>query len=98
MSKKIVSLLLIITLCFSLITPAFAAGAHAMDTPDCSEEALRVSDEFAAAYPEGSFNLISVSVETHEYSGSVAFDIIRQGGSSGKVAVTIKAIDVSANS
>jgi len=94
MTKKIVSLLLTITICLSLITPALAAGVQA--TPDYSEEALRVSDEFASAYPAGSFNLGSVSVETHEYSGNVTFDIIRKGGSTGKVDVTIKAIDISA--
>lgn len=91
MYKKTISLVLILSMVLSSITPAFAS-----EISDFSEEVLRVSDEFAEQYPSGAFSLSTVSVETHEYSGRSEINVIRQGGAEGNMEVTVKAVDVSA--
>ncbi|MHB1419117.1 MAG: Calx-beta domain-containing protein, partial [Bacillota bacterium] len=91
MFKKIIALVLIFSFSFSMLSPAFAT-----EITDFSEEALRVSDEFAAQYPGGAFSLSAVAMETHEYSGRSVMNVVRQGGADGSITVTVKAIDVSA--
>jgi glucan-binding YG repeat protein len=70
--------------------------ALAADPSGDTEQLLRISDEFEATNPNGAFSLASMAVETHEYSGRVVTEVIRQGGAAGRVEVTLRAIDVSA--
>ena len=88
--KQVVACILV----FSII--ASYAPAAAVGIPDDAEQSLRISDEFEAANPNGAFTLKSVAVETHEDSGRIVTEVIRQGGTSGKIDVTLKVIDISA--
>ncbi len=90
--KRILSVILTVAM-LSTMLPATALAA---DPSGAVEQLLRISDEFEAANPNGSFSLAGVAIETHEYSGRVVTEVIRQGGASGRVEVTLRAIDVSA--
>lgn len=91
MFKRILALILALSVCLSITSNAFASGIT-----DFSEDALRISDEYAAQYPNGAFSFPAVAIETQEYSGRTVVDVIRQGGATGDVTVTIKAISVTA--
>lgn len=91
-TKKILSVILTVVMLFTTL-PVTALAA---DPSGTTEQMLRISDEFEAANPNGAFSLASMAVETHEYSGRVVTEVIRQGGAAGRVEVTLRAIDVSA--
>ena len=91
MFKRVLSLILALAVCLSITSTAFAS-----EVIDYSEEALRVSDEFAAQYPNGTFSFSAVALETHEYSGRTVVDVLRQGGAAGDITVTIKSISITA--
>ncbi len=91
MFKRVLSLILALSVCLSITSTTFAS-----EITDFSEEALRISDEFAAQYPNGAFCFPAVAIETQEYSGRTVVDVIRQGGAAGDVTVTIKAINITA--
>lgn len=61
-----------------------------------SPEALRVSDEFAAQYPNGLLDIVNQNTITNEDSGEIHFNIARRGGTEGEVDVSVKAIEMTA--
>lgn len=87
MKKRILATLLTVALLCQLIQTAALATS-------LTDEELHVSDAFAAAYPNGYFDLDSAAIQTQEYSGRVEAEVIRSGGTEGRVVVTLKAIDV----
>ena len=91
MLKKIISFILIFSTLLSLVTPAYA-----YDNPDVSPEALRVSDEFAAIYPNGLLEFVSLQYDVEEDADEFDVIIARRGGTKGKVEVDFKVIEVSA--
>ncbi len=91
MFKKILAAFLVLCFTMSTLTPAFAA-----DTPDISPEALRVSDEFAARYPNGLLEFATVNFETSEDAEDFTVYVVRRGGTAGEVSVNIKVIETSA--
>ena len=95
MAKKAISVLLALCLCVSMFPPAFAAKAPEA-SPDISPEALRVSDAFAAKYPNGLVELATVNFDTVEGAEDFTVYVVRRGGTSGKVTVDLKAIETTA--
>ncbi|MBQ9920796.1 MAG: S-layer homology domain-containing protein [Clostridia bacterium] len=63
---------------------------------ELSEEALRVSDEFAAQYPHGLLDIVNQNTITEESSGEIHFYVARRGGTDGEVDVSVKAIEMTA--
>ena len=90
-TKKAISVLLVFCLCAGILPPAFAA-----EEPDISPEALRVSDAFAAKYPNGLVELATVNFDTVEGAENFTAYVVRRGGTSGKVTVDLKAIETTA--
>lgn len=66
------------------------------EEPDLSPEALRVSDEFVAQYPNGLLDIVNQNTITNEDSGEIKFYIARRGGTQGEVDVSVKAIEMTA--
>lgn len=91
MFKKTVSVLLVFCLCVAMM-PAVLAE----ESPDVSPEALRVSDEFAAQYPNGLIEFATTNFETSEDAEDFTVYVVRRGGISGTVSVDIKVIETSA--
>ena len=91
MFKRVLSLVLALSIFLSIPSTVFAG-----EIKDISQEALRISDEFAAQYPGGAFCFPAVAIETNEYSGRTVIDVLRQGGTYGDITVTVKAINVTA--
>ncbi|MGF7143582.1 hypothetical protein HNQ56_002009 [Anaerotaenia torta] len=90
--KRVLSVILTVVM-LSTMPPVTALAA---DASDAAEELLRISDEFESANPNGSFSLASIAIEANENSGRTVTEVIRQGGTAGRVEVTLKAIDISA--
>ena len=89
--KRALAALLTVAMCISCMPlSAFAAE------PDLSPEALRVSDEFAAKYPNGLLDIVNQNTITNEDSGEIKFYIARRGGTEGEVDVSVKAIEMTA--
>lgn len=89
--KRALASLLTVAMCISCMPlSAFAAE------PDLSPEALRVSDEFAAKYPNGLLDIVNQNTITNEDSGEIKFYIARRGGTDGEVDVSVKAIEMTA--
>ena len=95
MAKKAISVLLTLCLCVSMLPPAFAAEEQDA-SPDISPEALRVSDAFAAKYPNGLVELATVNFDTVEGAEDFTVYLVRRGGTSGEVTVDLKAIETTA--
>jgi len=95
MAKKAISVLLTLCLCVGMLPPAFAAEEQDA-SPDISPEALRVSDAFAAKYPNGLVELATVNFDTVEGAEDFTVYLVRRGGTSGEVTVDLKAIETTA--
>lgn len=91
MVKKIISLVLIFSTILTLLTPVYA-----YDNPDVSPEALRVSEEYAKAYPNGVFEFVSLQYDVEEDADEFDVIIARRGGTEGKVEVDFRVIEVTA--
>lgn len=91
LKKKLTSCVLVLSILSSVVTPAFAG-----DGTDLSATALMVSEEYAAAYPNGVFEFATVEFETRE--GAADFDVIvvRRGGTAGRAEVDFKVIEITA--
>lgn len=87
MTKRLVATLLTGAMLCQLIQTAVLAAS-------LTEEELHVSDAFAAAYPNGYFDLESTAIQTQEDSRRVEAEVIRSGGTQGQVTVKFKAINV----
>ncbi|HPF19509.1 MAG TPA: S-layer homology domain-containing protein [Bacillota bacterium] len=90
-SNRRTSLLLIIALTLSSISPVWAT-----ENTDSTEVETGAAAELEAEYPYGVFGLSAVKIQTHEYSGQTTVEVVRQGGTRGSVSVTVKAIDATA--
>lgn len=90
-AKRAIAAVLTAAMCISCM-PIYAFAAE----PDLSPEALRVSDEFAAKYPNGLLDIVNQNTITNEDSGEIKFYIARRGGTDGEVDVSVKAIEMTA--
>ena len=90
-AKRTIAALLTAAMCISCM-PLSAFAAEETLSP----EALRVSDEFAAQYPNGLLDIVNQNTITNEDSGKIHFYIARRGGTEGEVDVSVKAIEMTA--
>ena len=81
---------------FLLVTVMLISGMPAIFAVDAGERAdYSVSPSYAARYPNGVFEFTQAEAETCE-GGSVHFKLIREGGTTGRVTLEIKAVDITA--
>lgn len=91
MFKKILSDVLVLCLSVGMLPQAIASEA-----PDISPEVLRVSEDFAAKYPNGLVELATVNFDTVEGAEDFTVYVVRRGGTSGKITVDLKVIETTA--
>lgn len=91
MFRKVVSLVLVF--CVVLTMSPFV---HAEEIASIPGDAFRVSDEYAAQYPNGVIEFATVQFETTEGASDFDVIVVRRGGTTGKVEVDFKIIEVTA--
>lgn len=93
MAKRGIALLLTLAMIISCLPMTVFAASEEYDL---SPEALRVSDEFAAQYPNGLLDIVNQNTITNEDSGEIHFYVARRGGTDGEFDVSLKAIEMTA--
>ncbi len=97
LARRMIAILLTVIMLITTSVSVFAQS-YAVDTMSQEQlkEALRGSPEQIAIYPNGQFNFLTPQMTTSEDLESVEITVIREGGTTGKATVTLKAIDVTA--
>lgn len=91
MFRRLIAIILVFSLIFSS-----APFVYASEITSISSDAFRVSEEYAAQYPNGVIEFSTVEFDTTEGADDFDVIVVRRGGTSGKVEVDFKVIEITA--